>query len=481
MENSDILNVILEDVKKINFREKAGKAFIDDENKKLFEKHYLICVVEEIQSVAKNRGYALCKHYGNIYLNNGAYWSLVEEDHFQTFLGKASEKMGVSMFDARFFRFQENLFKQFLSSCTLSNSNRKTNAVLINLQNGTFEITKGKRELRNFKEEDFLTYQLPFEYQPYATAPIFKSYLDRVLPDVTLQNILAEYIGYVFVKNLKLEKVLLLYGSGANGKSVFFDIINAILGEQNISNFSLQSLNDPAYRAKIATKLLNYGSEIKGCLESNIFKQIASGEKVEAKALYKDPFIMSDYAKLLFNCNELPKDVEHNEAYFRRFIIIPFEVTIPNEERDVDLPKKIIEKELSGVFNWIMEGLERILEQKKFSHSPIVDNYIEAYKKESDSIALFIDEEGYKAHHENFILLSNLFQSYRLYCSQSGHNNVNRNNFRARLQNLKFNIERKEQGNCVYLEKKTKSPQVKIKIIFKIIIYIIYRNYSLIQ
>ncbi len=453
MENSDILNAILEEIKKINFREKAGDAFINDENKKLFDKHYLICVVEEVQSVAKNKGYALCKHNGYIYLNNGAYWSLVEEDNFQTFLGKASEKMGVSMFDARFFRFQENLFKQFLSSCTLSSSSRKSNAVLINLQNGTFEITKGKRELRDFKESDFLTYQLPFEYQPHATAPIFKDYLDRVLPDTTLQNILAEYIGYVFVKNLKLEKVLLLYGSGANGKSVFFEIINAILGEQNISNFSLQSLNDPSYRAKIATKLLNYGSEIKGCLESNIFKQIASGEKVEAKALYKDPFIMSDYAKLLFNCNELPKDVEHNEAFFRRFIIIPFEVTIPLEERDADLPKKIIEKELSGVFNWIMKGLERILEQKRFSHSHIVDGYIEAYKKESDSIALFIDEEGYKAHHQQYTLLSNLYQSYRFYCSQSGFNYVNLKNFKARLQNLRYSIERKEQGNCVFLIK----------------------------
>lgn len=453
MENSEILNTILGDVKKINFKEKCGNAFIEDENKKLFEKHYLICVVEEIQSVAKNKGYALCKHNGYIYLNNGAYWRLVEEENFQTFLGKAAEKMGVPMFDARFFRFQENLFKQFLSSCTLSNSNRKTDTVLINLQNGTFEIAKGKRELREFKEDDFLTYQLPFEYQPQANAPIFKSYLDKVLPDITLQNILAEYMGYVFIKNLKLEKVLLLYGSGANGKSVFFEIINAILGEQNISNFSLQSLNDPSYRAKIADKLLNYGSEIKGCLESNIFKQLASGEKVEAKALYKDPFIMIHYAKLLFNCNELPKDVEHNEAYYRRFLIIPFEVTIPPEERDVDLSKKIIENELSGVFNWILAGLERILEQKKFSYSPIVDEYIEAYKKESDSIALFIDDEGYKTHHQQHILLSNLYQSYRFYCNQSGFNYVNLKNFKVRLQNLKLKIERKEQGNCVYLAK----------------------------
>ena len=100
-----------------------------------------------------------------------------------------------------------------------------------------------------------------------------------------------------------------------------------------------------------------------------------------------------------------------------------------------------------------MKGLERILEQKRFSHSHIVDRYIEAYKKESDSIALFIDEEGYKAHHQQYTLLSNLYQSYRFYCSQSGFNYVNLKNFKARLQNLKYSIERKEQGNCVFLIK----------------------------
>ena len=84
----------------------------------------------------------------------------------------------------------------------------------------------------------------------------------------------------------------------------------------------------------IANKLVNYASEISGKLETSIFKQLVSGEPVEARLPYGKPFSITGYAKLIFNCNELPKDVEQTRGYFRRFLIIPFEVTIPEAEQD---------------------------------------------------------------------------------------------------------------------------------------------------
>lgn len=93
---------------------------------------------------------------------------------------------------------------------------------LINLHNGTFEITAEYQMLREYRAEDFLRYCLDFDYDPQATAPMFKKFLDRVLPDKDCQAVLSEYMGYIFSKGLKLEKVLLLTGTGANGKSTFF-------------------------------------------------------------------------------------------------------------------------------------------------------------------------------------------------------------------------------------------------------------------
>lgn len=130
-------------------------------------------------------------------------------------------------------KFKDELYKQFLSSSNLPTPEDKKN-VLINLLNGTFEITEHKQELREERKEDFIKYQLPFEFNPSANYPLFDIYLKRVLPDTDCQKVLAEYLGYIFVNNLKLEKALILYGNGVNGKSVFFEIVNAMLIEELI-------------------------------------------------------------------------------------------------------------------------------------------------------------------------------------------------------------------------------------------------------
>ena len=208
------------------------------------------------------------------------------------------------------------------------------------------------------------------------------------MPDIERQRVLAEFLGYVFIKHgsntLKEEKALILYGTGANGKSVFFEIVTAMFGRENVSNYSLQSLTEEKgfYRAKISNKLVNYASEISGKLEASLFKNMVSGEPVEACLKYGQPFTMTDYAKFIFNCNELPKDVEYTNAYFRRFLIIPFDVTIPENEQDKNLHAKIIEKELSGVFNWVLDGLNRLLEQKRFSECEAAQKAVEKYKIE---------------------------------------------------------------------------------------------------
>ena len=86
----------------------------------------------------------------------------------------------------------------------------------------------------------------------------------------------------------------MLYGGGANGKSVFFEIVNALLGAENIICHSLQDLTDGSgyYRAQLANKLVNYASEINGKLESSIFKQLVSGEPVSARLPYASRFIL---------------------------------------------------------------------------------------------------------------------------------------------------------------------------------------------
>lgn len=421
---------------------------------RLSKNHYLVLCIEQLLKIAKINNWSLCKKNGFIYLYNGQYWNEIDKESFQFFLGNVAIKFGVEKFKAKIHTFKEELFKQFMADAYLPTPPTKKDCVLINLMNGTFEITSKTRGLREFTSIDFITHQLPFEYEPEAIAPLFQKYLDEVLPDKDKQRIFAEYCGYIFIKPsvLKLEKMLILYGTGANGKSVFFEIINALLGFENVSNYSLQSLtNDNGYfRAKIANKLVNYASEINGKLETDIFKQMASGEPIEARLPYGEPFILNEYAKLIFNCNELPKDVEHTNAFFRRFLIIGFDVTIPEAEQDKQLSSKIIENELSGVFNWILSGLDRLLEQKNFSKCEAVENARSNYEIQSDSVKMFIDDLEYKTSSE-YTTIKTLYDQYKVYCLDDGYRPVKKSNFMRRLEHYKIVVKRIDIGNVAYI------------------------------
>ncbi|MDG1276933.1 MAG: phage/plasmid primase, P4 family [Algoriphagus sp.] len=453
--HAEILGQLLEQFEPLDFEAMANPH--NAENFKLNNKHYTVLSIENVLQIAEKNRWGLCKNHDFIYLFNGTFWDVLDKETFQKFLGIAAEKISVPEITAKYHRFRKELYEQFLATAYLEPKPTLADKVLINLQNGTFEVSPNGTQLRPFDRSDFLTYQLPFEYNPQAKAPLFETYLNKVLPDGERQKVLAEYLGFVFIKHgsnrLKEEKALVLYGTGANGKSVFFEIVSALLGSENTSNYSLQSLtNDNGYfRAKLANKLVNYASEINGKLESSIFKQLVSGEPVEARLPYGEPFTLKQYAKLIFNCNELPKDVEHTNAYFRRFLIIPFDVTIPPQEQDKQLHTKIIEKELSGVFNWVLDGLNRLLKQKRFTDCEAVKQAVEQYKSQSDSVKMFIDENEYQNSPTDYRLIKELYTEYRGYCIEDGFHPVNKSNFIKRLSGFGVLVDRLNVGNVAYL------------------------------
>lgn len=419
----------------------------------------LVLSIENLLAIAQRNAWDICKNHDFIYLYNGAFWNNIDPEAFKKFLGEAAEKMGIDRFSARYYTFRDQLYRQFLSAAYLPSPAPQRDVVLINLRNGTFEVTPDKTILRPFNASDFITYQLPFNYDPSAEAPLFHKYLDRVLPEKERQMVLAEFMGYVFMKHggrtLKEEKALVLFGPGANGKSVFHEIVTALLGSKNISSYSLQALTNESgyFRAMIANTLVNYASEISGNLNTAIFKQLCSGEPVEARLPYGQPFTLSQYAKLIFNCNQLPHDVEHTRAYFRRFLIIPFDVIIPEPEQDKQLHTKIIDNELSGVFNWILEGLHRLLKNRRFTYCEAIQLAAEDYERSSDSVRMFLEENNYSREGNGYVLIKNLYTEYRGFCYEDGCKPVNKQNFIKRLKGINVIVERKNIGNVASLVK----------------------------
>jgi putative DNA primase/helicase len=197
---------------------------------KIPTKLYHVAIIYELIETAKLNQWDMARQNDFIYLYNGKWWQNAPKDELLEFIQKASLKMGYfSPADAHTHKFKEDGLKQFLASANFYKPNDDSDTVLINLKNGTLEITDKGHKLREHRAKDFLTYIMPFEYDGKSKSPLFEKYLEEVLPDNESRNLLQEFCGYVFTRRLKLEKALVLFGSGANGKSVFFEVFTALL------------------------------------------------------------------------------------------------------------------------------------------------------------------------------------------------------------------------------------------------------------
>lgn len=426
-----------------------GRPVLDENQKPRSQSksEIIVTLVEHFDNLLDQMGFGARVFNGRPHLYAGVYWKPVQTEDVSDLLGEFAERLGYHVAESRFYAFREKLLAQF--KCRLSGAREaeRPRRILINFSNGTLEFDDGIERMREFRKEDFLTYCLPFAYDESATCPIFDRYLSRVLPDQSAQNVLSEFLGWVFLRNLKLEKVLVLLGDGHNGKSVFFDIVNALLGSENVCNCSLSTLAKMEGRWMLGHALLNFGSEISDRCDADLFKKLASGEPIDTRRLYSDPYIMRDYARLAFNANQLPRDVEQTPGFFRRFLIVPFNEMISEAEKDPDLARKIIETELPGVFNWVMRGLRRLRGARKFSDCAAANEALACYRNESDSVALFLDEGGWQRSLMEKISKEALYSEYQTYCQSSGYKCLNKNNFGKRLQGQHL-VQDSKSGNC---------------------------------
>ncbi len=442
VQKNNLFDHILTKVKKVDFINEIQEFGGVD---KPLAKHYQITAIRKLIDLG------IGFRYTNqiIYIYNGAYWEDVNDEAFTSFIGDVALKMGINPFDSDHYKYRKELLNQFWTKTYKQEPKADKNTVLINLANGTLEIDNGTYRMKPFDKDDFLTYQLSFSYDQSATSPIFKKYLDRVLPDKSAQNVLSEYLGYLFIRNggsgIKIEKMLALKGGGANGKSVLYEIITELLGRRNTTNFSLHQLTDSQgrFRYQIQNKLLNYASENKnnGVVDESMLKRIASGEGIHMQSMFKNPITGYSYAKVILNLNNDVVTSDHTDSFFRRFILIPFDVTIPEEEQDRELHHKIIDAELPGVMNWILKGLDRILKNKKLSYSKIIEDELIRFKTESNTVALFVQDQGYYVC-DCQTPSKEIFNRYVAFCVEDGYKRVSQIKFNRRLKQL--HIEKKK-------------------------------------
>ncbi|HII4403248.1 TPA: phage/plasmid primase, P4 family [Clostridium perfringens] len=319
------------------------------------------------------------------------------------------------------------------------------NPYLVNVRNGLLDI----RDM-SFKEHTpsyLSTVQLNVEYNPQVDCPQFKKFLNEVL-DCKLIPLVQEIVGYLLTTNTASQKAFVFWGPARTGKSTLLWVVEyLLLGKKNVSNIPWQEIGDKFKTAELLGKLANVFSDLpsKSIDDTGIFKVVTGEDYLMAEKKNKNPFKFKPFARLVFSCNELPRNyVDRTEGFYRRLIIVPFNRQIEKNKIDKALKYKF-QREKEGIFNWALEGLKRLYENNfEFSENELTDGVKKEYKRENNNVISFVEE---CCELDGLFSCSRIeiYEAYKEFCVEAGLKTLSQIKFNKELEG-NFNITRSRSG-----------------------------------
>ena len=286
----------------------------------------------------------------------------------------------------------------------------------IAFKNGLYNIETD--ELIDFSPDIVITNKINFDYDPDVYSELVDKTLDKLAcSDEHVRMLLEECIGYCFYRRNELRKSFILTGEKENGKSTFLAMIENLLGRENTASLDLKELGDRFKTAELVNKLANIGDDIGDEFIPNpaVFKKLSSGNPISVERKGQDPFDFSNYAKLLFSANNIPRIKDKSGAVISRLVIIPFDARFSPDDPDFDpyIKYKLIQEEpMQYLINLGIEGLKRVLKNRKFTTSQKVEQALEEYEENNNPILLFFKED-IKIENEPTNLI---YQKYTEFC-----------------------------------------------------------------
>ncbi len=312
---------------------------------------------------------------------------------------------------------------------------------LLNVANGTLDLRTSR--LREHRPADLLTKRLGVSYDPAATCPQWHRFLRRILDENNeLLGFLQRAVGYSLTGITTEQVLLFLYGKGDNGKSVFLKVIGALLGDYGhaadfttfLERHSEGPRNDVA-RLQGARFVTAIETSDGRRLAEGLVKQLTGGDVITARFLHAEHFEFCPQFKLWLAANHKPTVRGTDHAMWRRIRLVPFTVTIPEEEQDPDLTEKL-KRELPGILLWAVEGCQA-WQRERLGTPASVRAATAAYRSEMDVLGGFL-EECCELGASLRAAATPLYQAYRRWCEQGGERAVSQRDFGAALGEREF-------------------------------------------
>lgn len=333
---------------------------------------------------------------------------------------------------------------------------------LLNVENGMLDWRTG--ELLPHDKAYRSSLRIPVRYDPAVPyGPIVDAIADILDHDDERMRVLQEWYGYILIPDYSIQRILVLVGLGGNGKSVLTTWMRRLVGPANCAAEAIDKLAEDRFRtANLYGKLLNIAPEVtdKVLSDTSTVKRLTGGDPIDAERKFRDPFTFVNFARMVMSANRMPKTVDLSNAYYRRLMIIPlnrvYDPEVPGYvgQHDPYFAERLTTPEnMSGLLNWALEGLRRLMQQREFTRARVIQEQREEYRRVNDSVQVFVEEvcdreEGAR------LPRAEAYGYYRQYCDQRGFRAVSAEEFYARLRAM---------GIRADLERKVKTSDGKLK------------------
>lgn len=331
---------------------------------------------------------------------------------------------------------------------------------LIAFRNGVLDINTG--ETSPCSPEVVITNRIPWDYNANAYDELMDKTLDKICcQDAEIRALIEEMVGACFYRSADMGDggAFILTGEKANGKSTLLEVLKTLLGNENTSSLDLKEIDERFNTAMLFGKLANIGDDISDeyKADSSIFKKIVTGNSLKAEYKGLTPFDFKPYVKLIFSTNISPRIKDPTGAVLRRLTIIPFNATFSKADPDYD-PQIIWKLQQQTAIEYLIrlgvEGLKRVLKNKRFSESKKSEEAKDDYNRENNPVLTFVEEIG--VDNIDNEPTADVLRRFNVFCSDNG--------FRA-MSITKLTRELKKAG----FETETKTPPKKKS--FKIYVF----------
>lgn len=304
----------------------------------------------------------------------------------------------------------------------------------LNLPNGLLDWRTGT--LRPHDPQVASTIRIPLSWDPDATCPEIEKWIGEVFPG-DAREFVEEIIGYCLYNDNPLHKAILLFGRGRNGKSTFLRLLTALLGSENVSRVTPQSLDENRFRAaELRGKLANLVGDVDPRMfkATETFKQLTGGDTIEAERKYGHPFRFYCRAVMVAAFNALPRSADTSEGFFSRWIVVPLVGYFPAGVADSSREDKMhTEAELRGLLVLAVRGLARVLGRGRFDLPESVEEETAVFRRVADPVRAFLDDYVPSLITE-WLPRTHTYKDYSEWCTQNGYNPLGASGFYERVE-----------------------------------------------